>query len=95
MRKGFDTLCAMVQETLKEDPFSGQLFVFRGKQGERVKILWWCDGGLCLFYRRLEEASSYGLVRRAEWCLCRRLNSRCCSRGLIGEGRCALPRFEQ
>jgi transposase len=55
MRKGFDTLCAIVQETLKEDPFSGQLFVFRGKQGDRVKILWWCDGGLCLFYRRLEE----------------------------------------
>src|SRR5438552_5775841 len=55
MRKGFDTLCAIVHEQLKEDPFSGQLFVFRGKQGDRVKILWWYDGGLCLFYRRLEE----------------------------------------
>jgi transposase len=55
MRKGFDTLCAIVQETLKEDVYSGQLFVFRGKRGDRVKILWWCDGGLCLFYRRLEE----------------------------------------
>jgi transposase len=39
MRKAFDTLCAVVQETLKEDPFSGQLFVFRGKRGDRVKIL--------------------------------------------------------
>lgn len=55
MRKGFDMLCALVQETLKEEPFSGQLFVFRGKRGNRVKILWWCDGGLNLFYRRLEE----------------------------------------
>jgi transposase len=57
MRKGFDTLCALVQETLKSDPYSGQLFVFRGKRGDRLKILWWCDGGLCLYYKRLEEAT--------------------------------------
>lgn len=55
MRKGIDTFCAIVQEMLKEDPYSGQLFVFRGKQGDRVKILCCCDGELCLFYRRLEE----------------------------------------
>lgn len=40
MRKGFDGLAAMVQMQLTEDPFSGQLFVFHGRAGERVKILW-------------------------------------------------------
>jgi transposase len=41
MRKGFDGLAALVQTQLAEDPFSRQLFVFRGKGGDRVKILWW------------------------------------------------------
>jgi len=40
---------------LSEDPFSGQLFVFRGKAGDRVKILWWSGDGLCLFSKRLER----------------------------------------
>ena len=55
MRKGFDTLAAFVQTQLAEDPFSGQLFVFRGRAGDRVKILWWSGDGLCLFYKRLEQ----------------------------------------
>ena len=49
MRKGFDGLAALVQLSLHEDPFSGQLFVFRGRRGDRVKILWWDGDGLCLF----------------------------------------------
>jgi len=55
MRKGFDGLAALVQLTLNEDPFSGQLFVFRGRRGDRVKILWWDGDGLCLFAKRLER----------------------------------------
>src|SRR3954470_6030941 len=55
MRRGFDGLCALVQTALKEDPFSGQLFVFRGRRGDRVKILWWDGDGLCLFAKRLER----------------------------------------
>jgi transposase len=55
MRKGFDGLAALVQLTLHEDPFSGQLFVFRGRRGDRVKILWWDGDGLCLFAKRLER----------------------------------------
>jgi transposase len=55
MRKGFDGLGALVQTQLAQDPFSGQLFVFRGRRGDRVKILWWDGDGLCLFAKRLER----------------------------------------
>jgi transposase len=55
MRKGLDGLAALVQETLKENPFSGQLFAFRGKRGHLVKLLWWDGDGLCLFVKRLER----------------------------------------
>ena len=55
MRKGFDGLAALIQLQLAEDPFSGQLFVFRGRAGDRVKILWWSGDGLCLFAKRLER----------------------------------------
>ena len=55
MRKGFDGLASLVQGTLAEDPFSGQMFVFRGKRGDRVKLLWWDGDGLCLLAKRLER----------------------------------------
>jgi len=55
MRKGFDGLAGLVQSQLADDPFSGQLFVFRGRAGDRVKILWWDGDGLCLFAKRLER----------------------------------------
>ena len=55
MRRGFDGLAALVQLQLSEDPFSGQLFVSRGRRGDRVKILWWEGDGLCLFAKRLER----------------------------------------
>ena len=46
MRKGFDGLASLVQDHLQRDPFSGQAFVFRGRQGRLVKILWWDGQGL-------------------------------------------------
>ena len=55
MRKGFDGLSAVIQHQLDLDPFSGQVFVFRGRSGDRLKILWWDGQGLCLFYKRLEH----------------------------------------
>ncbi len=55
MRKGFDGLAGVVQLQLNEDPFSGQLFVFRGRRGDRLKLLWWDGDGLCLFAKRLER----------------------------------------
>jgi transposase len=48
-------LAALIQQVLTEDPFSGQVFVFRGRRGDLVKLLWWDGDGLCLFAKRLER----------------------------------------
>ena len=55
MRKGFDGLAMLVQTTLRRDPFSGHVFVFRGRRGDLIKVLWWSGDGLCLFAKRLER----------------------------------------
>lgn len=55
MRKGFDGLAAQVKAVLRVDPFKGQVFVFRSKRGDYVKILHWDGSGLCLFAKRLEQ----------------------------------------
>ena len=55
MRRGFDGLALKVQETLKRDPHSGHLFVFRGRRGGLIKVLWHDGQGLCLFAKRLER----------------------------------------
>ncbi len=59
MRKGFDGLAALIQQVLTEDPFSGQVFVFRGRRGDLVKLLWWDGDGLCLFAKRLEKGKFF------------------------------------
>ena len=55
MRKGMDGLAALAQTALNENPFCGHLFVFRGRRGDLVKILWFDGDGLCLFAKRLEK----------------------------------------
>ena len=45
----------MVQTALAKNPFSGQVFVFRGKRGDLVRLLWWDGDGLCLFAKRSER----------------------------------------
>ncbi len=55
MRKGFDGLAVLVQQHLGQDPFSGQLFAFRGRRGDLVKILSWDGQGLCLYAKRMEK----------------------------------------
>ena len=55
LRRGFTGLSGMVQTALEENPFSGHVFVFRGKRGDLIKVLWWSGDGLCLFAKRLER----------------------------------------
>lgn len=55
MRRGFDGLALQVQETLRQDPHSGHLFVFRGRRGDLIKVLWHDGQGMCLFAKRLEQ----------------------------------------
>ena len=54
LRRGFDGLAALVQSQLAADPYGGHLFVFRGRRGNRLKILWWSGDGLNLFAKRLD-----------------------------------------
>ncbi len=54
MRKGLDGLAMLVQEVLRQDPFSGHLFAFRGRRANLIKIVFWDGSGLCLFTKQLE-----------------------------------------
>lgn len=55
MRKGMDGLAAQTQMVLTQNPFCGHMFVFRGRRGDLVKMLWFDGDGLCLFAKRLER----------------------------------------
>jgi len=69
MRKGFPGLSLLVQEALNRDPLSGHLFVFRGRGGDLLKVIWHDGQGACLFTKRLERvrflwpSSAGGAVR--------------------------------
>ncbi|MCL4151250.1 UNVERIFIED_CONTAM: hypothetical protein GTU68_017318 [Idotea baltica] len=56
-RKGHDGLAALTQSVLKEDPFTGAVFIFRAKRADRLKILFWDGSGLVMAYKRLEETT--------------------------------------
>jgi len=55
MRKGFAGLAALTEKILRLDPYSGHLFVFRGRRGDLIKVIWWDGQGACLFAKRLER----------------------------------------
>jgi transposase len=55
LRRGFTGLSALVQTKLEQSPFSGQVFVFRGRRGDLIKVLWYDGDSLCLFAKRLER----------------------------------------
>ena len=54
-RRGMDSLTALVKETLAVDPFAGDVFVFRAKRADRLKVLLWDGSGLVLLSKRLER----------------------------------------
>jgi transposase len=55
LRRGFAGLSALVQTKLEKSPLSGQVFIFRGRRGDLVKLIWFDGDGLCLFQKRLER----------------------------------------
>jgi transposase len=60
MRRGFHGLSAQVQTVLEQQPLSGHVFIFRGRRGDIVKVLWFDGDGLCLLAKRLERGRTQG-----------------------------------
>ena len=57
MRKSFDGLCAVTQNVLQEDPFSGHVFCFCNRRRDRIKLLLWDRSGFWVFAKRLEQGT--------------------------------------
>ena len=55
MRRGMNGLALQVQQGLRRDPHAGDLYVFRGKRGDLLKILWHDGLGMSLYAKRLER----------------------------------------
>ena len=55
LRRGMDGLATLVQVALEENVFAGGLFIFRGRRGDLVKLLWWSGDGMNLYAKRLER----------------------------------------
>ena len=53
MRRGMNGLAALVQTSLQENPFDGHVFLFRGRRGDLIKVLWWSGDGMNLYSKRL------------------------------------------
>ncbi len=66
MRRGMNTLALQVQQGLGRDPHAGEIFCFRGRRGDLVKLLWHDGVGMSLYTKRLEAGKfiSYGLCQR-------------------------------
>ena len=55
MREGITGLAALAQQVLNQNPASGAVFAFRGRRGDRIKLLMWDGQGFCLYYKVLER----------------------------------------
>ena len=54
LRKSFDSLAALVRDGLRGDPLSGDIFVFRNKAADRIKLLVWEEDGYAIWYKKQE-----------------------------------------
>lgn len=66
LRKGFDSLAAVVSQELARDPLSGELFLFVSANRQRAKVLLWDGTGLCIYAKRLERGRFACLWRGGE-----------------------------
>jgi transposase len=89
LRRGFTGLSGMVQTALQENPFSGHVFVFRGRRGDLIKMLWWDGDGLCLFAKRLERGRFIWPQVTSGTVALTPHSCPCFLKGSIGGGRCA------
>jgi transposase len=88
MRRGMNGLSLQVQEAFGRDPHAGDLYVFRGRRGDLIKVLWHDGLGLSLYAKRLSNgAASSGRRRLQVWLRSRRHNSATCWRRSTGETR--------
>ena len=65
MRRGMQSLALTVQESLKRDPHAGDLYIFRGRRGDLVKILWYDGLGMSLYAKRPRQVH---LALSIRWC---------------------------
>ena len=86
MRRGVNTLALQVQQDLGRDPHAGDLYVFRGRRGDLIKILWHDGLGISLYAKRLEHGS-FGRRRPTERCRSLRRSSATCWKGSTGATR--------
>ena len=95
MRRGFDGLSALVQETLRQDPLSGHLFLFRNRRRDRVKLLFWDGDGYALFYKRLARGTFEFPVPQDPHSPSIELRGSELLDGIELEGRRRRPRYER
>jgi transposase len=81
MRRGMNSLALLVQEALRRDPHGGDLYVFRGRSGKLIKILWHDGLGMSLYAKRLERGKFIWPPAR---CRSRRRRWPTCSKGSTG-----------
>ncbi len=63
LRKGYDGLYGLVEQVLKQDPMSGDLFLFVSASRKLCKVLVWDGSGLCIFQKRLQHGTFAKLWR--------------------------------
>ena len=84
MRRGMNSLALQVQQNLGRDPHAGDVFAFRGRRGDLIKIFWHDGLGFSLYAKRLERVASSGRRRPMVSSRSHRHSSAICSKGLIG-----------